>query len=283
MIKNKLTISGSLIPCLTLFIGLFVYPYFNGIAQTSSITIIQVTDPQFGFFDKNESFEKETGLYTRAVEQINAIGPDFVIITGDFVNNPLDMKQISEFKRITAQIKKDIPVYLSPGNHDLGQSPAKKDFLFYYSNYGSGKDRFSFTLKNASFIGFNSVIIKSNKNEKEEKKQLSWLKRQLKKARSSGMVVLFTHYPFFISDFNEKDSYSNQTPAKRVSYFNLFEKYGADAVFAGHLHNNSEAEHNGILMITTGAAGKPLGEAKPGFRVISIHGDSLETWYKTIE
>ena len=90
--KNKLTTSRSLIVCLILFIGLFAYPCFNGIAQTSSITIIQVTDPQFGFFDKNENFEKETVLYTKAVEQINAIGPDFVVITGDFVNNPRDME-----------------------------------------------------------------------------------------------------------------------------------------------------------------------------------------------
>lgn len=95
MIKNKLTISGSLIVCLTLFIGLFAYPCFNRIAQTSSITIVQITDPQFGFFDKNESFEKETALYTKAVEQINAIVPDFVVITGDFVNNSRDMKQLS--------------------------------------------------------------------------------------------------------------------------------------------------------------------------------------------
>ncbi|MCK7531246.1 MAG: hypothetical protein MZV63_09475 [Marinilabiliales bacterium] len=49
---------------------------------------IQITDPQFGMFDNNAGFEKETILYEKAVEKINILKPDFVVITGDFVHNP---------------------------------------------------------------------------------------------------------------------------------------------------------------------------------------------------
>lgn len=55
---------------------------------------------------------------------------------------------------------------------------------------------------------------------------------------------MFTHYPFFINDFNEKDNYSNQTIEVRNKYFELFDKFGVDAIFSGHLHNNAEASHN---------------------------------------
>lgn len=244
--------------------------------------IIQVTDPQFGFFAENNSFEKETELYTEAVRQINELKPDFVVITGDFVNNSKDILQIDEFKRITSLIDKSIPVYLSPGNHDLGQSPSKDDFEFYYSNYGKENDRFSFKHNNSAFIGFNSVIIKSEKNNKDEKKQFRWLKKQLQRAKKSDNIVLFTHYPFFIHDFNEKVTYSNQSMEVRNKYFRLFEKYGVDAIFAGHLHNNAEASHNGISMITTNAAGRPLGEAKPGIRIISINNNGVFSDYKTL-
>lgn len=263
-------------------IGILVLFCTKIFAQEESITIIQVTDPQFGFFAKNEGFDKETELYTKTILTINELKPDFVVITGDFVNNSKDTLQIKEFKRITGLLDKSIPVYLSPGNHDLGQSPSKDDFEFYFSNYGKGSDRFSFKQNNSVFIGFNSVIIKSKNNSKDEKKQFRWLKRQLRKAKKSDNIVLFTHYPFFIHDFNEKVTYSNQSQEVRNKYFRLFEKYGVDAIFAGHLHNNAEASYNGILMITTNAAGKPLGEAKPGMRIISIDSNSVCSEYKSL-
>jgi len=46
---------------------------------------IQITDPQFGMFENNDGFEKETILYEKAVEKINNLNPDFVVITGDYL------------------------------------------------------------------------------------------------------------------------------------------------------------------------------------------------------
>lgn len=251
-------------------------------AQRDSVLIVQITDPQFGFFANNADFEKETKLYTEAVRQINQIKPDFVVITGDFVNNARDTLQINEFKRITACIEESIPVYLSPGNHDQALNPSKQDFEFYDSMYGKNTDRFSFRRKNAHFIGFNSVIIKSDKSRKEEKKQFRWLKKELKKAASSDPILLFTHYPFFIENFNEKETYSNQSMQQRVKYFKLFEKYGVDAIFAGHLHNNAESSYSKIRMITTSAAGKPLGNVPSGYRLITIGNKQFQNRYVPI-
>lgn len=256
--------------------GLF---FLGSYAQRDSLLIVQITDPQFGFFAKNDNFEKETKLYAEAVRQINQIKPDFVVITGDFVNNGRDTLQINEFKRITACIEKSIPVYLSPGNHDLAPNPSKEDVEWYNSVHGKESDRFSFRQKNAHFIEFNSVIIKSDESRKEEKKQFRWLKKELKKADPADPILLFTHYPFFIENFGEKETYSNQRIQQRTRYFELFEKYGVDAIFAGHLHNNAEASHNGILVITTNAAGKPLGNAQPGYRLIKITKRQIEHSY----
>ena len=259
------------------FLMVAVLFWFNieSFAQTE-LVVVQITDPQFGFFDENRSFENETVLYTEAIRKINELKPNFVVITGDFVNNSKNVSQIDEFKRITALLDETIPVYLSPGNHDISLPPTNADLEFYFTQYGNGNDRFSIKQENTSFIGFNSVIIKSDKNCKEEEKQFKWLKRELRKARSSDNIIMFTHYPFFINDFNEKDNYSNQTIEVRNKYFELFDKFGVDAIFSGHLHNNAEASHNGILMITTNAVGRPLGEAKSGFRIIKIKKDSLE-------
>ncbi len=72
---------------------------------------IQITDPQFGMFNNNASFEKETILYEAAVNKINKLNPDFVVITGDFVQNSKSDLQIEEFKRITAKINSKISLY----------------------------------------------------------------------------------------------------------------------------------------------------------------------------
>lgn len=253
--------------------------FLGSYAQRDSLLIVQITDPQFGFFSNNADFEKETKLYAEAVRQINQIKPDFVVITGDFVNNGRDTLQINEFKRITACIEKSIPVYLSPGNHDLALNPSKQDFEWYDSVYGKGSDRFSFHHKNAHFIGFNSVIIKSDESRKEEKKQFRWLKKELKKTDPADPILLFTHYPFFIGNFSENETYSNQRMQQRIRYFKLFEKYGVDAIFAGHLHNNAEASYGHILVITTNAAGKPLGNAQPGYRLIKIKDRQIKHSY----
>lgn len=269
--------------CLLSMIFIMGLQSFSSVAQNKTIQIVQISDPQFGFFDENKSFVKETMLYAEAIRQINKLKPDFVVVTGDFVNNSKDVNQIEEFKRITAGLDEDIPLYLSPGNHDLGQNPTKKDFEFYFSQYGKGNDRFAFEYNDSYFIGLNSVIIKSKTNKREEKKQLRWLKRKLKQAKSADMIIVFTHYPFFINDFDEIESYSNQSKKDRLKYFNLFEKYGVDAIYAGHLHNNAESSHNGIMMITTNAAGRPLGKAEPGYRLIKIVDGVINSDYISID
>ncbi|MDD4777269.1 MAG: metallophosphoesterase [Fermentimonas sp.] len=256
---------------------------FSSVAQNKTINIVQITDPQFGFFDENKSFDKETALFTKAIKQVNELKPDFVVITGDFVNNSKDINQIEEFKRITKELDKDIPLYLSPGNHDLGQNPTNQDFEFYFSHYGKDNDKFAFEYNDSYFIGLNSVIIKSETNKKKEKKQFRWLKRKLRKAKSSDAIIVFTHYPFFINDFDEKESYSNQSKKSRLKYFNLFKKYGVDGIFAGHLHNNAEASLNGIKMITTNAAGRPLGKAEPGYRLIEVNNGTINSKFISIE
>ena len=121
---------------------------------------IQITDPQFGMFDNNKSFEKETILYETAVNKINKLNPDFVVIKGDFVYDPNVASQIEDFKRITSKINSKISLYYIQGNHDVGKSHNKTSVNKYKKNYESVK--FSFDHKGSSFIGINSGFIMAN-------------------------------------------------------------------------------------------------------------------------
>ena len=235
---------------------------------------IQVTDPQFGMFESNKGFGKETELYEKAVTAINRLNPDFVVITGDLVNNKDDKSQISEFKRITAKINSKIPVYYSPGNHDIGQDPTQKDIDSFIANYGH--DRFSFMHKKSLFIGLNSCIIKA-KTPVLEQLQFEWLRKTLSENKKADHIIVFCHYPYFIKTFDEPDNYSNIPPDTRKKYLNLFKESGVNAVFAGHLHDNVSLRYENIDMIISGASGKSLSKDPSGIRIVLVYPDRIET------
>ena len=241
---------------------------------------IQITDPQFGMFENNEGFEKETFLYEKAVAGINNLKPDFVVITGDFVHNPNSFDQINEFKRITSKINPEIPVYYTPGNHDVGQIPDKKSLKNYRKNYGG--DKFSFEHKGASFIGFNTSFIKA-KLKKQEQKQYKWLTKKLKQSKVANLVILFCHYPFFNKTVDEPEAYSNIGPEYREKYLHLFEAHAVEAVFNGHHHNNGLASYDEVQLVTTSAIGKQLGDAPSGMRIVKIYSDKIEHEYFGLE
>ncbi len=241
---------------------------------------IQLTDPQFGMFESNESFEKETVLYEKAVAEINHLNPDFVVITGDLVNDPNSVSQIKEFKRITAKINPKIPVYYTPGNHDLGQTPDKKSIRKYKKSYGG--DKFSFRHKGSSFIGFNTSLIK-NKLAKPEQKQFNWLTEKLKESQKANHIILFCHYPFFNKTVDEPTAYSNIDLGYRDKYLNLFRDNKVVALFSGHYHNNSISTFGKIQLVTTSALGKPLGKAPSGMRIVKIFSDRIEHEYYGLE
>jgi serine/threonine-protein phosphatase CPPED1 len=241
---------------------------------------IQLTDPQFGMFEKNEGFEKETLLYEKAIAGVNRLKPDFIVITGDFVHSQNSELQNEEFKRITAKVDPAIPVYYSPGNHDIGVEPNKQSLKRYKKRYG--KDRFSFQHKGSAFIGFNTGLIKSE-NEKLEKKQYKWLTSQLKKYRKADHIILFTHYPFFNQSVDEPERYSNLAPESRQKYLPLFDDSGVKAVFSGHYHNNALSRYEKVELITTSAVGKPLGDAPSGMRIVKVYSDRIEHEYFGLE
>lgn len=244
--------------------------------QSPEYFFIQITDLQFGFIEANKGFGKETELYQKAVNIISRLKPAFVVITGDLVNNRSDRSQVNEFKRLTATIDKDIPVYILPGNHDIGESPVQADIDNFNSDYGN--DRFSFKYKNSAFIGLNSCLIKSGTTVLEQQ-QFDWLGKELSKAEGSGHILIFCHYPFFVSAFDEPDEYFNIPGKIREKYLLLFKNEKVDAVFAGHLHKNSIAHYDGMQMVTTSAVGKPLAKDPSGIRIIKVYPDSIASVY----
>lgn len=54
-------------------------------ATLAAQNFIQMSDPQFGMFTKDASFEHETVNFEFAIATANRLKPAFVVITGDLI------------------------------------------------------------------------------------------------------------------------------------------------------------------------------------------------------
>ena len=242
----------------------------HGIAADSApFFFLQLSDPQFGFIDNNKSISAETEAMNKAVTAINQLKPPFVVITGDFVNNSKSKEQIAAYKSMIAQIDSSVKVYMIPGNHDIGKV-SRASIDNYKKNYG--ETHFSFRYGDCVFIGIDSNIIKEEDKEREEV-QFKWLEQELQKTKDARFKFVFTHCSVFLKRMDEPVNYSNFSLPMREKYVRLFQKYGVNAIFAGHLHNNAYGKVGNMEMITIGPIGKVLGTGYQGMNLVKVYPD----------
>lgn len=238
-------------------------------ADSASFFFLQLSDPQFGFMDNNKSISAETEAMNKAVTAINQLKPPFVVITGDFVNNSKSKEQIAAYKSMIAQIDSSVKVYMIPGNHDIGKV-SRASIDNYKKNYG--ETHFSFRYGDCAFIGIDSNIIKEEDKEREEV-QFKWLEQELQKTKDARFKFVFTHCSVFLKRMDEPVNYSNFSLPMREKYVRLFQKYGVNAIFAGHLHNNAYGKVGNMEMITIGPIGKVLGTGYQGMNLVKVYPD----------
>jgi serine/threonine-protein phosphatase CPPED1 len=245
-------------------------------AQTS----IQMSDPQFGMYTKNQGFEHESANFEFAIATANRLKPAFVVVTGDLVNQSGDERQMAEYKRIAAKLDPAIRLYSMPGNHDVDNEPTKESVARYRERFGP--DYYSFRAGDIAGFVLNSSLEKEPKNVREDAAKMEqWLRAELAKAKRDGVkqLIVFQHIPFFVNDPNEKDTYDNIPVETRQRYLKLLHEYGVHIVFAGHYHANASGRDGDIEMVTSGPVGLPLRGGKSGLRIVKAAGEQLTHRY----
>ena len=243
-------------------------------------SFIQMSDPQFGMYTENKSFEHETANFEFAVAAANRLHPKFVVVTGDLINQQGNAAQAAEYLRIAAKLDPGIRLFNVPGNHDVGNEPTAASLKAYRERFHH--DYYTFRVDDfAGFVLDSSVIAAPAQVPDEAARQEAWLARELEKARREGArrLVVFQHHPWFLADAGEADQYFNIPKPVRERYLELFRKYGVTHVFAGHYHRNAEARAGELEMITTGPVGKPLGDTRSGMRVVKVTDTGIEQRY----
>ncbi len=169
--------------------------------------------------------------------------PDFVVHLGDMVNPvpelPTFDSSVVEFKKIAAGLS--MPLYLVPGNHDIGDKPVtwmpagtidSRAIGIYEAAFG--KHFYSIWHKNVRFIILNAPLINSGLSQ--EAQQRAWLEKEFAEAPDVRTFV-FIHYPLFVSDPDEPGSYDNLEEPGRSWLIDLVKTFRPEGLFAAHVHN----------------------------------------------
>jgi 3',5'-cyclic AMP phosphodiesterase CpdA len=240
---------------------------------------IQASDPQFGMFAKDAGFRQETANWQFVITNVNRLRPAFLVVTGDLANRTGDAAQITEYKRLSAQLDRRIHLYSAPGNHDVGNEPTLATLAAYRKNFGN--DYYSFREGPIYGIVLDSALLKAPQHVPEEAaKQERWLTAELAHAKASGAApIVFLHHPLFLEKPDEPEQYFNLPLDTRARLLALFHRYDVRYIFAGHYHRNADARDGDLEMITTGPVGMPLGPDPSGFRIALWEDGKIDQQY----
>jgi predicted MPP superfamily phosphohydrolase len=195
------------------------------------------------------------------IKDVNIINPEFVVITGDLINEGeledyLSKKYFSRSQRLLTEF--GVPVYVTSGNHDIGgwddtppvDGTARQNWWKFFgwkrlNNPPAGAPHYtqdySFDYGSVHYVGLEAYINYESwrtaiyGSDSFTSDQMNWLAADLAGASGSAARVLFFH-----SDF------SNQ-----INLTSL----GVALSLAGHTHSNAEDSSYPYKIVTNNACG----------------------------
>jgi 3',5'-cyclic AMP phosphodiesterase CpdA len=151
-------------------------------------------------------------------------GVAFVIVGGDVTQNGRQ-EDVDEFIRVRDTF--GVPVYVTPGNHDLYDGGWARTKAF-------GPSSFTVTLGPDA-----RLVCLDTANGTLGIRQMEWAEEVLRSAKESTVIVA-THMQFFTNDFLETQEYTD--PEETAMLLAAYERAGVDIVLAGHSHRVSGAD-----------------------------------------
>ncbi len=246
----------------------------------------------------------------RAIDIINLIKPDLVILTGDLVYGQLYFGEYPrEYDFIYRYLLRfDVPVFVAPGNHDSYRQ-AEDDGKEYFRSL-LGPTQYSFDYGPIRFVAVDTYdwpeidrsgygLLVSTWGGQVSRRQLRWLEEELRAHAQSAMRVIFCHhspddtsewplwawriclaaaYPFpqlylrFLFGLLYDQEWVGEG---RREFLSLLERGKVDLLLAGHVHHDRvsrDINRYGTDVVTTTSASFNVkpGKAYPGFRVVTI-------------
>lgn len=218
------------------------------------------TDPsQFQFaIVSDRTGAHRSGVFSRAVQQINLLQPEFVMSVGDLIEGSGKMEtnrqQWAEFNGFVKQLQ--MPFFYVPGNHDGANAALAETWKEAY-----GRRAYYFSYKNCLFVcmntndeGTDDAKVDANyRKPRISKPQQGMLDAALARHPMPRHVFLFLHHPIW----NAKDLETN-------GWLEVEKKLADKAytAFCGHVHVFKKYIRNGrnhYQLATTGGGSSMRG------------------------
>lgn len=222
-----------------------------------------------------------------------ALRPNFLLHPGDLVSTGTVKSQwLEHFFSSMKPLLERVAFFPVLGNHE-------RDARFYYDymSLPAPEYYYTFSYSNAQFF-----LIDSNREVGPGSEQFLFLERELKKSRAQWKIVCY-HHPAYSSDENDYgDTWSGPSSRgdlRTRKLVPLFDRYGVDIVWNGHIHSyertwplrqdHATSPGNGTVYMITGGGGGGLetpGPIRPFFQntvkrghhfcYVAVNGNTLE-------
>lgn len=235
--------------------------------QKQEFSFVQLCDTQLGM----GGYEHDLETFKQAVQQINHLNVDFAVICGDLVNDAAD-STYADFLSIMKGF--EIPCYVAPGNHDVGNIPSDTSLTYYRKIIG--EDYYDFKHKGFSFLVTNTQLWKVHVDQESERHD-QWFNKSLEKNRDKNHPkIVIGHYPIFTESPEEEDHYYNLPLGKRKEILAAFKSNNVKAYLSGHTHKLVINNYENIQMVSGETTSKNFDERPMGFRLWEVSSDTLK-------
>ena len=210
-------------------------------------------------------------IHRRIIAQILKRGiPDFVIQSGDMVENGDDSSQWPVFFDIEKELLRHTSFFPSLGNHEHHTQ-------YFERIFHDGSPYYSFDWGNAHFSVLDTDIENAAPYERGRSvywnEEVRWLEEDLNQHQKAEFRFILGHHPPFTAVSSRQGSNGHVTALTA-----MFEKYHVAAAFFGHDHNYQHYAKNGIHYVVTGGGGAPLYDVDKPPQGITIKVNKVENF-----
>jgi calcineurin-like phosphoesterase family protein len=191
------------------------------------------------------------GVFSRAVEQINLLQPEFVMSVGDLIegNKEDKAKLADEWREFQGFIERlQMPFFYVPGNHDISNKTEKGLWEEKF-----GRRYYHFLYRNVLFCMMDTEDPPGAAEGRMSPDQTSYFKKVLDENRSVRWTIVSLHKPIWTAANLEKTGWLDVEQALAGRPY---------TVFAGHIHHYKRFIRNGqryYQLATTGGSSKMRG------------------------
>jgi hypothetical protein len=197
--------------------------------------------------------------------------PDFVIQSGDLVENGNDTALWPIFFDIEHDLLNKVAFYPALGNHERNARA--------YFDFTQVPQYYSFTWGNAHFAVLDTDIASMAANEPARqaawKEQVQWLEDDLKKNQNTEFRFVSGHHPPVTAVASRQGNNPHIT-----ALMPMFEQLHVNATLWGHDHNYQHYLKNGIHYVVSGGGGAPLYDVEKPPQDILVKAVSIENFVR---